>query len=493
MPKTPSHALFDLVQSMTAAEKRHFKMSRSPSAKEGELAYLHLFDILAEMSAYDESFLRQKLTLIGEAKHLAYKKSHLYQLLLESLRIYHRKSSKEMEVLNLLQDIRITFDRGLFAQSEALLKKLRKKCIRYKLFEQLVPAIYWSFRLVDNMTHAAMRSSMNYETASRLREEVWGEMSGVLENLHLQADLWKLRTDLRDMYSFGRISLAESGVLERLELIKGKLPREELNIVLQSRLLDVETLLCVLRKDFEGSAKLQEEHLQIWESAPELLRIHLNTYLSMINNHLVALLKLHRHESAHHWIQKLRAYLDDPDLRQRSYLHTRAFAFYQVNLLRYHNLRQEFEAAASAMDTERFQNLRSGMNPYKAFQIQYNLIIAYFFSGRYSSALRWINHLLHAQVEVLSSETSFVRELKYLIHYRRGNIDLLEGSYHSQDKAFQKMLTENPAERALLEGLFRLVQGRESAKEELIASYGAKLVGADQPRKLLLAYIQERL
>ncbi len=129
MSKTPDTKLFDLIKTLSQTEKRYFKVRMKKSGDKDSYQFIELFNLIGSMDQYDENELKKKLKKNGNDKHLPFRKTHLYELLLSVLRNYHQNKSPEMEVINLLQDIKITFDRGLFMQSEKLIKKIKKNVI----------------------------------------------------------------------------------------------------------------------------------------------------------------------------------------------------------------------------------------------------------------------------------------------------------------------------------------------------------------------------
>ncbi|MEO6940759.1 MAG: hypothetical protein ABI444_11595, partial [Candidatus Kapaibacterium sp.] len=79
-----SDRLFELIQSMTASERKYFKILTG--YQEGEKKYLKLFLAIEEQPEYDEEALRS--VLIGERmlNQLHVTKNYLYHQILESLR-----------------------------------------------------------------------------------------------------------------------------------------------------------------------------------------------------------------------------------------------------------------------------------------------------------------------------------------------------------------------------------------------------------------------
>ena len=73
--------LFQLMQTLEKAEKRHFKLYIKRSSANEDLKIIRLFDALDTMPEYDEDRLMKKLNPITKTQ-LANLKTHLYKQLL---------------------------------------------------------------------------------------------------------------------------------------------------------------------------------------------------------------------------------------------------------------------------------------------------------------------------------------------------------------------------------------------------------------------------
>ena len=113
--------LFQLIRSMTKAEKRHFRLFATRYKQ--EKTYLLLFDELNRQKIYNEERL-QRLFCEGEyAGQLHVAKNYLYKMIMKSLRSFDRKASRREKVEELITDIGILYDRGLFKQARKLWKQ----------------------------------------------------------------------------------------------------------------------------------------------------------------------------------------------------------------------------------------------------------------------------------------------------------------------------------------------------------------------------------
>ena len=82
MSKTPDTKLFELIKSLSQTEKRYFKVGVGALGGNNSHQFIELFDCIASMDNYDENELKKALNEGKGAKHLAFRKSHLYDTIL---------------------------------------------------------------------------------------------------------------------------------------------------------------------------------------------------------------------------------------------------------------------------------------------------------------------------------------------------------------------------------------------------------------------------
>ena len=86
MSKRSTDILFQLIQSLEKAEKRHFKLYIKRSSSNENLKIVQLFDALDKMNEYDEKILLKRLPAVQKIQ-LSNLKAHLYKQILASLRL----------------------------------------------------------------------------------------------------------------------------------------------------------------------------------------------------------------------------------------------------------------------------------------------------------------------------------------------------------------------------------------------------------------------
>ncbi|MFI5164653.1 MAG: hypothetical protein ACHQHP_05340, partial [Bacteroidia bacterium] len=124
MSNTLSIHLFQLVKSLSKAEKRHFKLYASRNSSVKDKKFIRLFDALNKMKDYSEEKLSFLFPRINTS-HLSNLKAHLYEQILQSQRILHQKKN-EFYIRTYLDYARVLYDKGLYMQSLLHLEKAKQ-------------------------------------------------------------------------------------------------------------------------------------------------------------------------------------------------------------------------------------------------------------------------------------------------------------------------------------------------------------------------------
>lgn len=137
--------LHELIQSMSKAEKRHFKLHVQSGIGKGQYPkYLSLFDLLNHQEYYDEKKIAKKGYTYDD-------KNILNERILEALHIFHATKSVDSELSTLLHQVSILYKKSLWDELRKRLKKARKLATEYERFLSLLEIIRWEKIIADKM------------------------------------------------------------------------------------------------------------------------------------------------------------------------------------------------------------------------------------------------------------------------------------------------------------------------------------------------------
>jgi tetratricopeptide (TPR) repeat protein len=130
-------SLFFLVESLTKSEKRYFRMLTGMQG--GEKKYLTLFNLLEQHSVFDDS-LKRKLSELFPGHSLEPPRKHLFRVLIKSLRQFENENSVDSQLMNLIEDSRILFNKGIISLSVEQLAKAKEIALVHEKYLHYVLA-----------------------------------------------------------------------------------------------------------------------------------------------------------------------------------------------------------------------------------------------------------------------------------------------------------------------------------------------------------------
>lgn len=122
--QTKQDSLFDLIKSLTKAEKRNFKLYATRQSANSEAMFISLFDTIDNMECYDEAKIIKKCKI--KKSQLPNMKAHLYRQVLVSVRLIDVHHNTSIQLREQIDFARILYDKGLYRQSLKVLDKAKR-------------------------------------------------------------------------------------------------------------------------------------------------------------------------------------------------------------------------------------------------------------------------------------------------------------------------------------------------------------------------------
>ena len=115
--------IISLIKSLSKSEKRYFKLFIAKNSIGESSHYLKLFDLI-EKAGTTESKVIKKLYQNDRfvEKQFGLYKHMLYKQILKSLKAFHSAKSVDDEIMELIRDAKILFDKTLYDQASTVLK-----------------------------------------------------------------------------------------------------------------------------------------------------------------------------------------------------------------------------------------------------------------------------------------------------------------------------------------------------------------------------------
>jgi len=212
---------FDLIKSLTKSEKRYFRLFANLQ-KRGDKKYLKLFDAMVDMEEFDEYKLRKILAGEQLLNELHVAKNYLTKLILASLRIQESDKTRNLRIMEMLQEHLILYRRGLYQFSYKKLKKAKEFAYKYNLYTHLPLILTFEVRLAS--------TSKDFNTDTSVLRSLSSELIDSTTNLEWQSRLYAASLNVHSQMLFGsKETESDAQLLQSdIEIIGSKAERYEL-------------------------------------------------------------------------------------------------------------------------------------------------------------------------------------------------------------------------------------------------------------------------
>ncbi len=417
-----STELFQLIKSLSISEKRYFKLS--VSIQKGEKNYIKLFNAIDKQNEYDEKAIIKTFEKENFIRQISVTKYNLCKLVLKSLRAYHSATTIDIELNELLHEVKILYTKGLFSHCKNMLKKAKYIAYKHENHVRILEVLNWEKDLMRAETYSGKK---NKDIDNLLSEEkrIIDEYKNQCEFSCLDSKIFVLQ--LNNLYIRSEEELQEYEVIINDQLYRSE--RNALSYHAKIYFHRAHGFYFLSKSDFVDSYKHYHKLLELMDSQPLHLKENLRNYLSALHNIAVVLIYLKRYDEFKHYINKLRAISENhakelsEDTRFRIFIRS-----YNMEYFMY-ILRGEFETCKVLIN-----KIESGLQQFKRrvdkvseLSLIYKYSYAYFGCGEYSRSLHWLNKILNDPNPELASDIHcFARIMNLILHFELGNRDLLE-------------------------------------------------------------------
>lgn len=452
MAKTPSDKLFRLIRALSPSEKRYFRLFMGQKAEgEGKYQYQQLFEAIAEMEAFDEAALKQKIykNQPPEGKKYSELKAYLYDLVLKCLQSFDEQQSVEYRLNHLLQSVAVLYKRGHYDDCRDLLHKAAKLARQYESFAHLLEVIRWEKQLAY--------TRMDVDFLHKQLEQLQFEEDRALELLRNAVDY---RKSFFQVYTTIKREAQHRGY-DRLTLLQDIVNQESFEDpdraeshkarVTYYRTLN---LYYYATLEYEQFYESGQKLIALLESQPHFLRENISDYIAALSNLILSCGMLQRYDEVHTALAKLRnlSPITEDDRRK---IHRQ----YYTNKFALCSYTGEFAEAKLEMDRCLQEAAGFNSHDYETASFYFQFCTICLGCGDYDRALQYLNEW-HNQPRSVDREDlqSLARILALILHFEMGNTVLLDSLLRSATRFLQKKNRLYDLERRFIHFMSELIR-----------------------------------
>jgi len=289
MANSKKDSTFQLIKTLTKAEKRNFRLYAKHRHASSDLKFVQLFDAMDKLKDYDEELVLKKVSSISKGQ-ISNQKAHLYKVLLSSLRNLNKDNS-DIQVRENIDYARLLYNKGLYMQSLKILDKtkvLAKKSYFTTLhlevveFEKEIESRYITRSIgtrAENLSNESCKLVREISSSNQL-----SNFALSLYDKYLKEGFVKNEADYKRIHDF----------------FEKNLPRfdfEHLDFFSRLYLYQSHVWYHLIVQDFKMCFKYAQKWVDLFEQSPNMIDIDPDMYLKGLHNLLNA---LHHVGTEHH-------------------------------------------------------------------------------------------------------------------------------------------------------------------------------------------------
>lgn len=461
--------LEQLIQSLTKAEKRNFKLYATRNFNStDDLKFIQVFDFYDKTKApSDEKLVKQiegiKKSQLNNLKH------HLYRQILASLRVQNVKKQLDLEIRELIDFGSILYSKGFYHQALKQLEKA-KDLARKGEFNQLKLQIVEFEKLIE--THYITRSG------SKRTEELTGKSSALLQHINKTVYFSNLSLELYALYlKVGFVRDEKENVFIR-EFFKSKMiefDAKELNFEERLHLYNAHVWYNYIIQDFVMCYKYALQWVDLFSEYPATKASRMDMYLKGHHNLMNALFNLRDYKRFTEALNILE------QERERATVNDNVYLLYHLYL--YTNRINKFYLNGNFAEGVKIipeiltflKDYGHKLDAHRVLVFYYKIACMYFGAGENKQSIFYLNKVIQVKEQALREDIQcFARILNLIAHFELGNDVLVEyqirsvyrflikmGELHGVQKEIFHFLRQLPfVNQAELNGGFKMLHNK---------------------------------
>lgn len=432
-----SDDLFQLIKSMSKSEKGYFKKYVSKHTIGEQNIYVRLFDAIDNLDNYDETEIKNSFKGEKFADKLYSTKNYLFNLILKALSSYHSEKYSVSKLNNILIELNVLFDKGLYKHYKTLLNKAID--------------IATENDRIHYLAHL-------YDKEIKLTVTEYYEGHSMEEFIELKNKIIKNLDNMRIEEQYQLLYYELFYLLKKMGSVRSAKDLETLNSFVNNPLLKHESLAESFNSKFHLYSVLGHYYriindannwykyrkllFQLMDGNPKYIKEYPTSYISAINNFLNACVNIGKYSEFEKTLVKFKEFSKRYE-NKKEYLdnQTRIFLLisdleltYAIKSLKPENLKNIIEEIEKG-----FSKYGSKIGENRKISLYNRIAFACFIIKDYDKSILYISRIMNATNPKIEPEQhSFARIRSLIVHFEAGNYDLVDHAVKSARRYLQK-------------------------------------------------------
>ena len=445
MNNNVSDTLYQLVQSLEKAEKRHFKLYIKRSSAKEDLKIIRLFDGLDKLPEYDEKVLLKSLQGVTRPQ-LSNLKTHLYKQLLASLRLLKTNENIDLKLSEHLDNARLLYNKGLKIQSLHILEKAKELARSNQKINFLVQVI--SLEKKIETLHITRSTLEKTRLIAEEALQISGHIDRVtrLSNLALLLYRWYVKNgharnveDEKDIREFFKKSLPQdaeaiNGFYEKLYLYQS---------------------YCwygFIRQDFFMYYRYSQKWIDLFAENEIMIAVETGHYIKGMHNLLNAHFDLRNFKKFKIALQQFENFAQTPVANQHDNFRTHTSIYINSAKINQYLMQGNFKQGLAIIPAieNKLKEYALFVDSHRIVVFNYKFASLYFGAGEFDTAIDYLHKIINDNKPGLRNDLQcYARLMHLLCHYEIGNEEIMEPLIKSVYRFMARMKNLTIVEEAI--------------------------------------------
>ncbi len=472
MAKQQTDHLILLIQSLTKAEKRNFRLFANRQSSSEEKLFILLFDYIDGAKNFSEEELLRKNPLIKKTQ-LSNIKANLYKQLLSSLRLLHKNTYEDLAIRELLDSATILHSKGMHNAALDMLEKAKKSANNINDFTLAYSALDFE-RKIEN-------------------QYITGSMSEKSVAIKLQSD--ELITTIKNSNDLSNLSLLLYGLYLKFGYVKDKRDFEHVSSYFEAHLpkVNINELKFFdkiyyfqsyvwyyhMTQDFANYYKFSQKWIDAFAAQPQMIAIDTSLYIKGLHNALNALYMATKREKFKIAYSNFKAFGEEKQDNFNTNEASIYFMIQNVHLLNKIFLTGEYDSGVKEIAP---LELLLKKNTYnwdinRVTVFYYKIACVYFGADNYGKSLTYLNYIINSPSSELRQDIQcFARILSLIAHFELKNEVLISYQIKSVYRFLSNMENMQGVQKEILNFLRKTPKMDKSALKVEFRKLRSKLM-----------------
>lgn len=456
MPIAHTDQLFQLVKSLSKAEKRNFTLYVNRLTSNEDVKFLRLFEVLDKMSEFNEELIFKQLKGIRKSQY-ANLKRYLYTQILISLRLLYNDREQDIQIREQIDYARILYAKGLYLQSLKLLERI--KILARQLHQNALIYEIIEFEKLIEARHITRSRKVKHKMEGLIEESAY--LSDTILNA---SKLSNLNLKIQGLYinmGFARDDKQLFFVQEYFKSLIKEVRLSDLSFGEQADLHQSYVWYYYIQQDYPRCFWHAWKWAELFSSVPAMLDMDPDLYMRAMHYKLMTLYNLGELKKYRSGLAAFESFYEKHHRRFNENSEIFYFLYGYSAKLGGYLMEGDFEESLDFLPKveKELKRFSQHLDPHREMVFLYRMGSLCFAAGAYEKGLDYYNAILNDEMGHLRTDIQcYTRLMQMLCHYELGNYDLLPYLHQNTSRFFKKVDDINNFQMELLRFIQKLTK-----------------------------------